>query len=202
MSVGTPTTFAQLDVAKEVKIDHDNVRDLLERYQTASNLEEKKPIASTLVREMAIHSDAEEVSVYNLFLTKNMVTEAEKDKEEHAQVKKMVYRADTTSMESADYDQVLFNAVQAFLVHAKEEEDVQLPKLVSMLTQEENTKAAQDFLKTRTMVPSRPHPWAPQTGGVAQKLAGAQGKLHDKVVETVTGREFVGLKLEHGNVEA
>lgn len=108
MSVGTPTTFAQLDVAKEVKIDvrslsfifprstvdhksytistlsfspqHDNVRDLLERYQTASNLEEKKPIASTLVREMAIHSDAEEVSVYNLFLAKNMVTEAEKDK--------------------------------------------------------------------------------------------------------------------------
>jgi hypothetical protein len=47
------------------------------------------------------------------------------------------------------------------------------------------------------MVPSRAHPWAPQSGGVAQKLAGAQGKFHDKVIETVTGRDFVELKFQH-----
>ena len=40
---------------------------------------------------------------------------------------------------------------------------------------------ARAFLKARTIVPTRPHPWAPQTGGVAQKAAGLQGAFHDKV---------------------
>jgi hypothetical protein len=38
-------------------------------------------------------------------------------------------------------------------------------------------RIARNFLKARTMAPERPHPWAPQTGGIAQKAAAAQGKL-------------------------
>jgi hypothetical protein len=52
------------------------------------------------------------------------------------------------------------------------------------------------------MVPSRPHPWAPQSGGMAQKAAGMQGKLHDKVIETVLGRDFVDVKdLKHQHMQ-
>ena len=58
-------------------------------------------------------------------------------------------------------------------------------------------RIARAFLEARTSVPSRPHPWAPQTGGIAQKAAGAQGKLHDKVVETLTDRDFVDVKYAH-----
>ena len=50
------------------------------------------------------------------------------------------------------------------------------------------------------MVPSRPHPWAPQSGGLAQKAAGLQGKVHDKIIETVMGRDFIApeeLKYKH-----
>jgi hypothetical protein len=65
-----------LDVTKEIKIDHNNVRDLFSRcacvvasgtafayekrrYKAASELNEKKLIANTLIREMSIHGDAE-----------------------------------------------------------------------------------------------------------------------------------------------
>jgi hypothetical protein len=47
------------------------------------------------------------------------------------------------------------------------------------------------------MAPPRPHPWAPQTGGLAQKAAAMQGNVHDKVVETLGQRQFVDLKYEH-----
>jgi hypothetical protein len=65
-----------LNVAHEIKLDHDNVRELWTRYgvpllrllrrelmhhlrfQTASP-QDKPVIANTLIREMAIHSDAE-----------------------------------------------------------------------------------------------------------------------------------------------
>ena len=81
-------------------------------------------------------------------------------------------------------------------------------------------KLARDFLKARKMAPPRPHPLAPQSGGIAQKVAGMQGTLHDKVctcgrsyntsvslinllrqvVETLEGRQFVDLKYGHPDV--
>jgi hypothetical protein len=144
---------------------HDNVRELFSRYKSTTEFEEKKRIASTLVREMAIHSDSEEISVYNLMLKKGFVAEIEQDKspsrsqtylllisriddsffwsrgtEEHAEVKRLVYDADTTHMKTADdYDAVLAKAVNAFIEHATEEENDQLPRLVAALSQEENT---------------------------------------------------------------
>lgn len=56
---------------------------------------------------------------------------------------------------------------------------------------------ARAFLAARKKVPSRPHPAAPQTGGVVQKLAGLQASVHDKIVEGLTSRHFVDLKYEH-----
>ena len=66
------------------------------------------------------------------------------------------------------------------------------------------------------MAPPRPHPKAPQSGGLAQKVAGMQASLHDKVrfsgliprdessaeecfqvVETVQNRDYVDLKYSH-----
>ena len=51
-------------------------------------------------------------------------------------------------------------------------------------------KLARAFLKARKMVPTRAHPAAPQTGGIAQKAAG----------ETVQGRDFAPLKYIHPDV--
>ncbi|KAI0780639.1 hypothetical protein BD413DRAFT_463165 [Trametes elegans] len=191
------TATSHLDVTHEIKLDHDNVRDLFERYKAATDLKEKATIANTLIREMAVHGDAEEVSVYNDYAALGLGDTAAHNKEEHAEIKRLVYDADATRVSKAEYDDVLQRAVAAFVTHAQEEEDEQLPLIRQKLSPEENDKLARAFLKARTMVPTRPHPWAPQTGGIAQKAAGLQGALHDKVVETVEGREFVDLKYQH-----
>ncbi|PSR73286.1 hypothetical protein PHLCEN_2v10856 [Hermanssonia centrifuga] len=197
-----------LDVTNEIKIDHDNVRDLFQRYKNATNEDEKKLIANTLIREMAIHSDAEEISVYNDYKKLGLGDTAEHNKgtfhpscyhcnQEHAEVKKLVYSADSTSFGSADYDGIMLNAVTAFLAHAKEEEDEQFDKLKAALSPEDNDKMARAFIKARGAAPPRPHPWAPQTGGILQKAAAAQANIHDKVVETFEGRKYVDLKYSH-----
>ncbi|KAH9842425.1 uncharacterized protein C8Q71DRAFT_202758 [Rhodofomes roseus] len=186
-----------LDVTQEIKLDHDNVRELFDRYKATSDAKKKRAIANTLIREMAIHSDAEEVSVYNDYATVGLSDVATHNKEDHAEVKKLVYAADSHGFDKPDYDDVLAKAVTAFDAHAREEETDQHPTLRQKLSAEDNNRIARAFLKARTMVPSRPHPWAPQTGGIAQKAAGAQGKLHDKVVETLTDRDFVDVKYTH-----
>lgn len=55
----------------------------------------------------------------------------------------------------------------------------------------------------RKVVPTRPHPAAPQSGGVVQKVLGMATKPHDKIIETLQGRHFAELKYQHssGKVE-
>jgi len=186
-----------LDVTREIKLDHDNVRELFDRYKATTDPRTKKAIANTVIREMAVHSDAEEVSVYNDYAAVGLGDTATHNKEDHAEVKKLVYAADSHGFGKPDYDDILAKAVTAFDTHAREEETDQHPTLRQKLSLEDNDRIARAFLKARTAVPSRPHPWAPQSGGIAQKAAGAQGKLHDKVVETLTDRDFVDVKYTH-----
>ena len=69
-----------LDVTQEIRIDHDNVRDLYTRFKSASDKAEKWAIANTLIREMAIHSDAEELSVYKEYARLGLGDTAEHNK--------------------------------------------------------------------------------------------------------------------------
>lgn len=114
---------------------------------------------------MAIHSDAEEISVYNEYQKVGLKDEEKHNKgqsqfrlrltltildvasysnlhlnssEEHAQVKKLVYDADMSHPTSDGYDDILGNAVRAFDTHAKEEEDHDHPKMRAALSPEEN----------------------------------------------------------------
>ncbi|KAM5543196.1 hypothetical protein V8D89_003070 [Ganoderma adspersum] len=190
-------TSTHLDVTEQIIIDHNNVHDLFERYQKAADKNEKAAIANTLIREMAVHGDAEETSVYNDYANLGLGDTVAHNKEEHKEVKDAVYAADRARTRRADCDQVLEKAVHTFLSHAKEEEEDQLPLVRARLSPQDNDKVARAFLKARTVVPTRPHPSAPQTGGVAQKVAGMPAAAQDKIVETVGGREFVPLKHQH-----
>jgi hypothetical protein len=69
-----------LDVTQEIRIDHDNVRDLYSRFKSETDKDTKWAIANTLVREMAIHSDAEELSVYKEYARLGLGEDAEHNK--------------------------------------------------------------------------------------------------------------------------
>lgn len=71
-----------LDVTHEIQLDHDNVRDLYSRFKTATDKAQKWAIANTLICEMAIHSDAEELSVYKEYARLGLGEDAEHNKGE------------------------------------------------------------------------------------------------------------------------
>jgi len=204
LTIAAPPTGASvgglLKIANEIKLDHDNVRDLYERFKVARTHDERGVIANTLIREMAVHSDAEEISVYNDYEKLGLGDEATHNREEHAEVKRLVYAADAAPIDHRDYTNIMGQAVTAFLTHAEEEENDQLIKLTQRLSHEDNNVLARAFLQARQAVPTRPHPLAPQTGGLAQKAAGVQGRLHDKIIETLGRRKFTDLKYEHPKV--
>ncbi|KAL0573646.1 hypothetical protein V5O48_008318 [Marasmius crinis-equi] len=180
---------AVLDVAREIILDHDNVRDLFERFKVAANVEEKVIIANTLIREIAIHSDAEEMSLYDYMGNYGLGQSAAHNREEHAEVKQLVYVALDAQVDRPDFEEIITRAVTTFLQHSQEEETQQLPQLVAALTPDQNDALAREFLGARIKVPSRLHPVEPEPE--------LQESFHSKITDAMWNRQFTNVKFAH-----
>ncbi|QRV92849.1 Hemerythrin HHE cation binding domain [Ceratobasidium sp. AG-Ba] len=194
---------SSLDYYNEVLVDHNNVRDLLKRFTDAHRSRDERlmnAIANTIVREAALHSDGEEISIYKALDKYELHEAADKDREEHQAVKQAMSLVDSNSTSSLGTDEFAASVTEAcklFLQHAEDEEKNQFKKLSANLTALERAELARDFLEAREMVPSRPHPSAPQGGGVGQKLMGTMVKPFDAAISST--RDFVELKYHHAN---
>ncbi|KAL9933311.1 hypothetical protein V8E36_008029 [Tilletia maclaganii] len=195
----------KLDLLSEVKIDHENIADLRRRFDEAHKIDDKTllgRVATTLVEQASVHSDGEEMSVYKKLDEKGLHAIAEHDREEHQEVKQAFKAVDDILLSITEPDLTEFfrhvrNATDLFSKHA-DDEKIQCSKLIAKMTEDENDAAARDFLKARKMAPTRPHPSAPQHGGITQKVAGAAAKPFDAMINS--WRETVPLKYEHPNV--
>ncbi|EIW63044.1 uncharacterized protein TRAVEDRAFT_141682 [Trametes versicolor FP-101664 SS1] len=154
-----------LDVTKEIKLDHDNVRDLFDRFTAATDLTEKASLAHTLVREMAVHGDAEERSVYLDYSILGLA--ADHNKEDHAEIERLVDAAGKTAVDKPEFAAVIARAVTTFLTHCKEEEDEQHPVMRQKLSPQDSDKLARAFLKARSKVSARSNASALQTASFA-----------------------------------
>ncbi|CAE6441641.1 unnamed protein product [Rhizoctonia solani] len=194
----------RLDYFDEIMVDHNNLRDLHSRFVAAyerKNEEEMTSIANTIIREAALHSDGEELSVYKVLDQKGLHELSEKDREDHQKVKQAMKHVDSNSISSLgimEYANAVERACQLLFTHAEEEEKVHYKKLSSSLSDTERANLAIDFLKARGMAPTRPHPSAPQHGGLGQKLMGGMAKPVDAAANAM--RDHVPLKYEHASI--
>ncbi|KAG9125224.1 hypothetical protein FRC07_008520 [Ceratobasidium sp. 392] len=181
--------MASLDYYNEIMVDHNNVRDLHKRFNEAYQAKNEKlmnDIANTLVHEAALHSDGEELSIYKVLDKHGLHDAAEKDRAEHQEVKQAMSHVDSNSVSSLgidDFASAVEKACRLFMQHAEEEENVHYKELSSKLSSGEKADLARDFLKAREMAPSRPHPSAPQDGGIGQKLMGTMAKPIDAMID-------------------
>ncbi|TNY23128.1 hypothetical protein DMC30DRAFT_67900 [Rhodotorula diobovata] len=190
------------DVYSEIITDHNNVKDLYQRYKQATNKDEKATLVNTIIHELAVHSEAEEVraplvsppascraasltlraparrqvSVYNDLEKRGLASESKLLRDEHEELEKQLYSVDWTKVDSADFAPKFEKAIQLFIQHSDREEDEILKDLSSKLSPEDNDRLAKEFLAKRNVVPTRPHPAAPQGGGAVQKVLGMATK--------------------------
>ncbi|KAF8601296.1 hypothetical protein BDV93DRAFT_608220 [Ceratobasidium sp. AG-I] len=199
----TSLRMAALNYYDEVMVDHNNIRDLHQRFLNAHKSKDETlmtNIANTIVREAAVHSDGEELSIYKVLDQHGLNDAAENDRAAHQTLKQAFSHVDSSSIKSLgvdEYAKAVDTACNLLFQHAAEEENVHYKQLSAKLTDAEKSNLAVDFLKARMMAPSRPHPSAPQSGGVAQKLMGGMAKPHDAIVSSM--RTFVELKHQHAD---
>ncbi|EUC54991.1 hemerythrin HHE cation-binding domain protein [Rhizoctonia solani AG-3 Rhs1AP] len=120
-----------MDYYNEILVDHNNVRDLYKRFVAAHQSKDEKSmndIANTIVHEAALHSDGEELSIYKVLDAHGLHDAAEKDREEHQQVKQAMSHVDSNSVSSLGIDEfakAVDKAYQLFNQHAEDEENNQ-----------------------------------------------------------------------------
>ncbi|KAJ1589243.1 hypothetical protein NDA15_003749 [Ustilago hordei] len=179
------TIMSSPRLLEEIKVDHDNIRDLCKRFQDAQKKGDEKlctDIANTIIHEAAVHSDAEELSIYKMMDQQGMKDIAEKDRNDHQQVKQAMNDLNAHGISDVGleaYAKRVVDACQLFLHHAEEEETDQLPRLVKELSEKGPRQGC---------------------GGMAQKAMGAMGKAADVAMDV--GRNFVDLKYHHSEVKS
>ncbi|KAI0829654.1 hypothetical protein BC628DRAFT_1408503 [Trametes gibbosa] len=189
-----------LEVTKEIKLDHDNVRDLYDRFRATTDLKQKATLANTLVREMAIHGDAEDLSVYNDYSAIGLGDAAAHNKEDHAEIKRLIETAAKTSFDHPQFTAVIERAVTTFLTHAKEEEDDQHPLIRKNLSAKDSDRLARAFLKVRKLVLAREQPSPGRSGDLAQKIERGQVPVRERLCDTVAGRDLAPLRFAHPDI--
>lgn len=151
------------NVIEIIKEEHRIVATLGERYQNTTDPKQKQGIAYNIIKLLSIHGAAEEMSLYPFLKTRvpngqSIVNHALK---EHQEMKEDLYALDQMEFGAPGYDAKLLKALADVAHHVKEEESSVLPALEKNCSPDEIKKMTNDFIASKSMAPSRPHPDAP-----------------------------------------
>jgi len=151
-------------ISAAIKKDH---RELEEYYNNIINAPDEDAATrwqNQFTWELARHSIAEELVVYPAFeenLGDKGKQMADKDREEHQNVKEKLKTFQSLKAGTSDFLPTLKSLMADLKQHMKEEETEDLIALDNSLSKPDAERMALSFGRTKAFVPSRSHPMAP-----------------------------------------
>ncbi|KAJ3715507.1 hypothetical protein C8R42DRAFT_590182 [Lentinula raphanica] len=148
-----------------IKEDHQEMYEYYENYKTAAgDLDAQARWARQLTWEIARHAVGEEIVVYPLmekYMGEEGVRLANQDREDHQEVKEQLYKLESLTAGTNEYDAIMTRVMAHLHRHNDSEEIQDLPQLEPKLGEEGSQQAAMSFTRTKKFAPTRPHPSAP-----------------------------------------
>lgn len=197
-------TMATRTLKESVFHDHREIELFYDQYKKAVDAANKEKWSNQFTWEVARHSVSEEIVVYPLFEKKlgeegkNM---ADKDRADHREIKTLLARAESLSVGTPEHADILTKVMGVLAEHMKCEEQHDLPLLESKLQTEESYNAEREFQRTKALVPTRPHPLAPDKPPyetLAGFLALPMDKIKDLFSKFPKEEEVKGAKAKAG----
>lgn len=177
-----------MDAIKLLKADHRTVERLFKDFEKAGDRAyvTKTELVAEMVKELSVHAEIEELIFYPaarnaVSHTKGMVLES---LEEHLGVKRLL--ADLEKMEPTEerFEAKVTVLMEQVRHHVEEEEEDLFPMVADALSEARLGELGEEMEAAKDMVPTRPHPNAPDTppgnvlGGV---VSGAIDRTKDAV---------------------
>jgi hemerythrin superfamily protein len=164
----------QQTLLQAVAEDHREMYEYHEKYleaKKANNLDEQERWVRQMIWEIARHAVGEELVVYPL-MEKHLGAKgkewADKDREEHQEVKILLSKLESLKAGTPEYDQTISEMMKHLREHNDSEERQDLPPLEEVLRSkaadnatDPSKEAAISFKRTKLFAPTRSHPSAP-----------------------------------------
>lgn len=166
-----PVRFTGGEVGADVAIkqDHKAIKSLYEQFKKTSDQEQKQQLAWQLLRDLTLHSLAEEEVVYPEIKNKIDTETRDQALHEHTELKKIATKLDGMKVQDEGYDGLMDKLAALLDQHMQEEENENLPELAAQYNPEELKELGAKFEKAKEHLPTRPHvlpPNKPETGNV------------------------------------
>jgi hemerythrin superfamily protein len=168
--------------------DHERVERLFREYEAATDAAEQTRIAHTIIHELAVHGEIEELLFYPRLRTVLPDGDALADEaiEEHLAMKHTLNDLDGMTADDPDFDPRMRALMAEMRHHVGEEEQELFPRARDALSADELADLADALEGARRMVPTRPHPAAP-TGPLGKLATSPPVALVDRVRDAVRG---------------
>jgi hemerythrin superfamily protein len=179
-----------MDAITLIKNDHKTVEALFKRVEKLGDgaVKEKKQIVQQIIRELAVHAAIEEQLFYPA--VRKAIKSAEDDVlealEEHHIVKWTLSELEGMNPKDERFDAKLTVLIESVRHHVKEEEGDLLPQVAKKLSKETLAQLGKALESAKKIVPTRPHPRAPDTPP-AGMVAALPAALLDRAKDFVQG---------------
>jgi len=177
------------DVIELLEHDHREVEQMFADYEQASTKEEKETLRDRIIIELVRHSEAEEQAVYPL-IRKNIdngdqIIEHEID--EHSKAERIMKELDKMSADDPQFGVLMTQLMTAIKEHVAEEENDVFPQFRTKVDADELNKLGETVERLKKIVPTHPHPMAPDHPPFNALLSPGAG-LVDRLRDLLTGR--------------
>ena len=177
------------DVIELLEHDHREVEQMFREFDSATDPKERRTIADKIIIELVRHSEAEEQAVYPAMkkALPNGEQLVEHEISEHSEAEEVMKKLDGMDPTDAQFPALMAQLKSAIEEHVKEEETEAFPQFRQAVGQDELDKLATVVQGLKKIVPTHPHPKAPDHPPFNVLLGPGAGLL-DRVRDLLSGR--------------
>jgi len=177
------------DVIELLEHDHREVEQMFTEFAQATSKEQKETLRDRIIIELVRHSEAEEQAVYPL-IRKNIdngdqIIEHEID--EHSKAERIMKELDKMSADDPQFGVLMQQLMTAIKEHVAEEENDVFPQFRTKVDKDELNKLGDTVERLKKIVPTHPHPMAPDHPPF-NALLGPGAGLVDRLRDMLSGR--------------
>ena len=177
------------DVIELLEHDHREVEQMFAEYEQATSKEQKETLRDRIIIELVRHSEAEEQAVYPLIRKRidngDQIIEHEID--EHSKAERIMKELDKMSADDPQFGVLMTQLMTAIKEHVAEEENDVFPQFRSRVDADELNKLGETVERLKKIVPTHPHPMAPDHPPF-NALLGPGAGLVDRLRDMLSGR--------------
>lgn len=177
------------DVIELLEHDHREVEQMFTEYEQATTPKDKRAIVDSIIIELVRHAEAEEQAVYPMIRSHidNGDAIVEHEIDEHSQAERLMKSLEGMNPNNPEFGVLMGQLMSAIKEHVAEEENVVFPQFRQTVSPEELDKLGETVQALKKIVPTHPHPMAPDHPPFNALLAPGTA-LVDRVRDLLGGR--------------